>query len=108
MAFFWYIFCVDHFFDFATKKKKALKKPGDFFVVLFNDNYTPMDFVVDVLVVIFHKNSAEATQLMLEIHNKGKGAAGRYTEDIALTKRREVLCLAAQNGFPLKCDLEKA
>ena len=63
-----------------------LKKPKMYRVIIYNDDYTTMDFVVEVLINIFHKNPAEATKIMFDVHNKGKGIVGIYTYDIALTK----------------------
>ncbi|MDR2658842.1 MAG: ATP-dependent Clp protease adaptor ClpS [Spirochaetaceae bacterium] len=93
---------------FAVKKTEKLKKPEDVKIVLLNDNYTTMDFVVDVLVLIFHKNETEAERIMMDVHRKGRGVVGTYTHDIALTKASQVHTLAEQNGFPLRCVLEPA
>ncbi|GMO54254.1 MAG: hypothetical protein Ta2G_13140 [Termitinemataceae bacterium] len=94
-------------FDFAVKKKRKLKEPNDYKVVLYNDNFTTMDFVVDVLVDIFNKSTEKAEAIMLDIHKNGRGIAGIYTKDIALTKAKEVILMARQNEFPLKCTIEK-
>jgi ATP-dependent Clp protease adaptor protein ClpS len=75
-------------------------------VLLLNDDYTPMEFVVWVLRVIFHKESAEATRLMLDVHNKGKGLCGVFTYDVARSKATQVETLAAKHEYPLKCRLE--
>jgi len=77
-------------------------------VILHNDHYTTMDFVVTVLMKIFHKPAAEATKIMLDVHKKGKGICGVYTYDIALTKVRQVEKMAKENEFPLKCSTEEA
>jgi ATP-dependent Clp protease adaptor protein ClpS len=92
--------------DFAVNKAEKLKKPEDINVVLLNDTYTSMDFVVDILVLIFHKNEAEAERIMMDVHRKGRGVAGAYSPDIARTKVSQVHSLAEQNGFPLRCVLE--
>ncbi len=76
-------------------------------VIIHNDDYTPMDFVVDVLVEIFRKNSAEATQLMLRIHKKGKAVGGVYTFEIAETKVQQVHSLAEQSEYPLRASMEE-
>jgi ATP-dependent Clp protease adaptor protein ClpS len=94
--------------DFAVRKKEKLKEPEDYKVLLLNDNYTSMDFVVDVLVIIFRKNEAEAERIMMDIHRKGKAIVGTYTYDIAQTKSAQVHSLAAQNNFPLCCIVERA
>jgi ATP-dependent Clp protease adaptor protein ClpS len=92
--------------DFAVKRAEKLKGPEDFNVVILNDNYTSMDFVVDVLVLVFHKNENEAERIMMDVHRKGRGVVGTYTLDIALTKTAQVHSLAEQNNFPLRCVLE--
>jgi len=83
------------------------KKPSLYRVVLLNDDYTPMDFVVHILESVFHKSTLEATQIMLNVHKKGSGLAGVYTREIAETKVYAVLELAHKNKFPLKCIMEK-
>ncbi|MDR2468275.1 MAG: ATP-dependent Clp protease adapter ClpS [Spirochaetaceae bacterium] len=93
---------------FAERQKDKLKKPQDYKVVLLNDDWTSMDFVVDILKIIFHKNDQEAERTMLEVHRNGRGVAGVYTFDIARTKAEQVHCLAAKKNFPLKCVLELA
>ncbi len=84
-----------------------IKPPDMYRVILLNDDYTPMDFVVDMLRVVFHKNPAEATKIMLQVHRKGKGVAGVYVHDIAATKIRQVQQLARNEEYPLKCTMEK-
>lgn len=83
------------------------KKPSLYKVVLLNDDYTPMDFVVHVLESVFHKSTIEATQIMLNVHRKGSGLAGVYTREIAETKVNTVQELARKSKFPLKCIMEK-
>jgi ATP-dependent Clp protease adaptor protein ClpS len=95
-------------YEYAVRKKVKLKEPSDFKVILLNDDYTAMEFVVEVIVVVFHKNTDEAEALMLDVHNKGRAVVGVYTRDIAETKIVEVSRLAAENNFPLKCIMEKA
>jgi ATP-dependent Clp protease adaptor protein ClpS len=75
-------------------------------VVLLNDDYTTMDFVVAVLELVFHKPALEAEKIMLDVHKNGRGVAGLYTEDIARTKASQVHTLAAQKQFPLACVVE--
>ena len=89
------------------KKEEKLKEPRDYAVILLNDDYTTRDFVVEILKLIFHKNHEEATKIMLNVHRRGRGAAGVYTWDIALTKINQVHDLAQQNEFPLRCVLEE-
>jgi len=76
-------------------------------VVMLNDDFTPMDFVVYLLKTFFHKNHNEANKIMLEIHNKGSGICGIFTYDIAETKILKVVNTSRNNGFPLLCTLEK-
>ena len=91
-----------------SKKDEKLKEPKDFAVILLNDDYTTRDFVVEILKLIFHKNHEEATRIMLNVHRRGRGAAGVYTWDIALTEVNQVHDLARQYEFPLRCVLEEA
>ena len=90
------------------KTGQELKSPEMYKVILHNDHYTPMDFVVNVLRDIFHKNPVEATKIMFEVHKKGHGLAGVYIFDIAATKLRQVDQLAKFEEYPLKCTMEKA
>ncbi|MDR2536200.1 MAG: ATP-dependent Clp protease adaptor ClpS [Treponema sp.] len=91
---------------FTTRKKEKLKEPEEFRVILLNDNYTTMDFVVQVLTAVFHKNQEEAEQIMLDVHQKGLAAVGQYSWDIAQTKVNQVHALARQHEFPLRCIIE--
>jgi ATP-dependent Clp protease adaptor protein ClpS len=92
---------------FVSKKERKLSEPDDFRVILLNDHYTTMDFVVEILISIFHKDEMEANQIMLDVHRKGKGIVGVYTWDIAQTKTAQVHVLARQREFPLRCIIEK-
>jgi ATP-dependent Clp protease adaptor protein ClpS len=85
-----------------------LKKPPLFQVVLLNDDYTPMEFVVDVLQRIFGMDRSKATRVMLEVHTKGKGVCGVYTFEIAETKVAQVTAYARQHQHPLLCTMEEA
>jgi len=89
--------------DFALE----LEEPRMFKVLLHNDDYTSMDFVVDVLTRIFHKSHAEAEQIMLQIHEKDKAVCGVYSFEIAQTKAEQVKQLAKQNEFPLLATIEE-
>jgi len=89
------------------KKEEKLEEPGNYTVVLLNDDYTTRDFVVEVLKMIFHKNHEEATRIMLSVHRRGRGSVGIYTLDIAMTKVSQVHDIAQQNEFPLRCVVEK-
>ena len=88
----------------ATPK---LRKPRLFKVVLINDDYTPMEFVVSVLQGIFRLPHEQAVQIMLKVHTEGKGICGVFTAEIAETRVREVLNLARENEHPLQCTMEK-
>jgi ATP-dependent Clp protease adaptor protein ClpS len=90
----------------AEKNREKLKEPEDLRVVLLNDNYTTMEFVVEILITIFHKSESEANRIMLDVHRKGKGLVGMYSWDIAQTKISEVHAMARKNDFPLKCIVE--
>ncbi len=85
-----------------------LEEPKMFKVFLHNDDYTSMDFVVEVLMGIFHKTHAQAEQIMLQIHEKNKAVCGVYTFEIAQTKVEQVKQLAKQNEFPLLATIEDA
>ncbi len=89
------------------KTKVAIKKPSLYRVVMLNDDYTPMDFVVHILQTYFHKTIAEATDIMLHIHNKGSAICGIYTFEVAETKAEQVRQAVARNQHPLKCTIEK-
>lgn len=88
--------------------RDEVDRPPKYHVFLLNDDYTPMDFVVDVLCRFFNKSSEEATEIMLTIHYKGKALCGTYTAEIAETKVEIVNRFALNNEHPLKCVLEKA
>jgi ATP-dependent Clp protease adaptor protein ClpS len=91
-----------------TRSDEEVKEPKEYMVLLLNDDYTTMEFVVTVIMTVFHKPLPEATKIMLDVHKKGKGTVGIYSYDIAVTKINQVHLLARQNGFPLKCTMEKA
>jgi ATP-dependent Clp protease adaptor protein ClpS len=86
---------------------QEIKEPCRYKVLLLNDDYTTMDFVVMVLMVVFRKPLQEAQQIMLNVHRKGKGLCGIYPFEIAETKARQVENMAEQHKFPLRCDLEE-
>ena len=85
----------------------ALKHPKKYKVFILNDDYTSMDFVVDVLMSIFHRTYEQAEQIMLDIHKKERGLCGVYTHEIAETKVMQVRRKAKDNGFPLKAIMEE-
>lgn len=90
----------------ATRTKRRVARPERFQVVLYNDDYTPMEFVVDVLERLFGKGPSEATALMLQIHRAGKGVAGVFVLEVAETKVTEVHREAEARGYPLRAGLE--
>ncbi|GHV86607.1 ATP-dependent Clp protease adapter protein ClpS [Spirochaetia bacterium] len=94
--------------ELLHKRREKLKEPEDYRVILLNDNYTTMEFVVEVLMIVFHKKEEDATRIMLDVHQKGKGIVGVYPFDIAHTKAGQVHVLAKEYEFPLKCIVEKA
>jgi len=89
-----------------SKTRDKFKEPEQYKVVLLNDHFTTMDFVVDVLIEIFHKSIEDASKIMLDVHNKGRGVVGVYTWDIAVTKSEQVHAAAKANEFPLLCVVE--
>jgi ATP-dependent Clp protease adaptor protein ClpS len=90
-----------------TKQQTKTKKPSLYKCILLNDDYTPMEFVVEILKHVFHKPQAEATRIMLHVHQNGMGVAGVYPYEIAETKIRTVEELARESQLPLKCVMEK-
>ena len=94
--------------DQSLKTEKKVDEPKMYRVVLHNDHYTTMDFVVEILVSIFHMPTARAVQVMLDVHKKGMGVCGVYTFDIAVTKVSQVHQMARAREFPLKCSYEEA
>ena len=91
----------------TSKNQDILQEPPRYKVLLHNDDYTTMDFVVMILQIVFHKNTEEATRIMLNVHHQGIGIAGIYTREIAETKVAIVHQMAKQHQFPLRCSLEK-
>ena len=90
-----------------TRTKPKVKKPNLYRVLLLNDDYTPMEFVVHVLERFFQKNREDAARIMLHVHNHGVGECGVYTYEVAETKVTQVLDFAKQNQHPLQCVMEK-
>ena len=97
-----------HQVGIATKTRAKPKKPSQFKVLLLNDDYTPMEFVVVVLKRFFQMDMDQATRVMLHVHQKGVGVCGVFTYEIAETKVNQVMDFASQNQHPLQCTLEKA
>ncbi len=90
-----------------TRPKEKIKKPSLYKVVLLNDDFTPMDFVILVIKKFFSKTEGQATQIMLDVHKKGAGICGVYSFEIAETKVHMVNSFSKNNKHPLKCDLER-
>ena len=96
-------------YDLAVEEARPkLTQPSLFRVVLINDDYTPMEFVVDILETIFGMERTRATQVMLEVHTKGKGICGVFNFEIAETKVAQVMGLAQQHQHPLLCEMEES
>ncbi|MBP2031896.1 ATP-dependent Clp protease adaptor protein ClpS [Clostridium algifaecis] len=89
------------------ENKLEVKKPKLYKVVIYNDDYTTMDFVVEILMKIFRKEELEATKIMYDVHRKGIGVAGVYPYDIAATKMIQATGMAKNSGFPLKFSMEE-
>ncbi len=89
------------------ESRHEVKKPEMYKVLLHNDHYSTMDFVVEVLMKVFHLPAAKSTQIMLDVHKRGFGVCGTYTHDIAVTKVDEVHRMAQEQSFPLRCSYEK-
>jgi len=90
-----------------VKAKPKTKKPAMYKVLMLNDDYTPMEFVVHILERFFSKNRQEATRIMLHVHRRGVGICGVYTYEVAETKVTQVMDFARQHQHPLQCTLEK-
>ena len=91
----------------VVKARPKTKKPSLYKVLMLNDDYTPMEFVVHVLERYFNKSTEEATRIMLHVHQKGVGVCGVFTYEVAETKVTQVMDLARKNQHPLQCTLEK-
>ncbi len=89
------------------EERHKIKVPRLYRVILHNDDYTPMDFVVEILVEIFKKDEITATKIMLDVHNRGKGVCGVYTFEIAETKVSQVRRIAEQYEYPLQASMEE-
>lgn len=90
--------------DFETE----IQEPEEYKVIFLNDDYTTMDFVVAMLVTVFHKSEAEAVEIMTRVHKTGSGTVGIYSYDIAVTKAKIVMETARKNQFPLRVEVEVA
>jgi ATP-dependent Clp protease adaptor protein ClpS len=90
-----------------TDAKDDVREPPMYKVLLHNDDYTTMEFVVEILMLVFNKTPEEAVRIMLNVHHKGVGICGVYTFEVSETKVNTVHSIARENGFPLKCSMEK-
>lgn len=93
--------------DLATKTRVKTRKPSMYRVLLLNDDYTPMEFVVHILEQYFNKSPEQAMRIMLHVHQKGVGVCGVYTYEVAETKVAQVMDLARRHEHPLQCTMEK-
>ena len=93
--------------DEEVESLLALDEPTLYKVLLHNDDYTSMDFVIEILMNVFHKNLAQAEQIMIQVHKEGKGTCGIFTYEIAETKVHQVKTLAKSSGFPLLATIEE-
>ncbi|MFP4551896.1 MAG: ATP-dependent Clp protease adapter ClpS [Spirochaetales bacterium] len=94
--------------DVREREDTKVQEPEMYRVVLHNDDYTTMDFVIEVIVKVFNKGIVTAMKIMLDVHHKGRGEVGTYTYDIANTKVKQVREMARSREFPLKCTIERA
>jgi ATP-dependent Clp protease adaptor protein ClpS len=90
-----------------SEVRDDVREPPMYKVLLHNDDYTTMEFVVEILMLVFNKTPEEAVRIMLNVHQKGVGICGVYTFEVSETKVNTVHSLARENGFPLKCSMEK-
>ncbi len=92
--------------DVSTKERIETQEPPLYKVLLHNDDYTTMEFVIAILENVFHKSNADATRIMLNVHHEGIGVAGIFTKEVSETKISLVHELAQKNNFPLRCSME--
>lgn len=90
------------------KDKIKIKEPKKYKVVMYNDDFTPMEFVVYILVNIFKKSESDAVQIMMNVHTSGKAVVGTYSYDIAMTKADKATSLAREDGYPFRVKVEEA
>jgi ATP-dependent Clp protease adaptor protein ClpS len=93
--------------EVVSKTREKVKRPSLYKVLLHNDDFTTMEFVVEILMSVFGKSPEDATRIMLNVHKRGIGLCGVYTYEIAETKVDRVHYLAREHGFPLRCSMEK-
>ena len=93
--------------DYELDQEIKIKHPKKYKVFILNDDYTSMDFVIDILISVFHKSYEQAEKIMLEVHKKDRGLCGVYSHEIAETKVMQVLKRAKDSAFPLKAIMEE-
>lgn len=95
--------------DIALKERELykLKEPHHYVIIMYNDDFTPMDFVVQLLMMVFHKSEAEACELMMTVHKGGQAIVGRYTYDIAASKRAKAMAIAKEAGYPFRVEMKE-
>jgi len=93
--------------EIISETRDEIDEPPMYKVLLHNDDYTTMEFVVEILILVFRRSPEDAVEIMLNVHHKGVGVCGVYTYEISETKVNNVHSLAKQHGFPLKCTMEK-
>jgi len=93
--------------DYELDEKIKIKYPKKYNVYILNDDYTSMDFVISILIGVFHKTYEQAESIMLEVHKKERGLCGVYSHEIAETKVNQVITKAKESGFPLKATMEE-
>ncbi|MFO0417227.1 MAG: ATP-dependent Clp protease adapter ClpS [Pseudomonadota bacterium] len=98
----------NHQADTAVQERTRVEQPKMYRVILLNDDFTTMEFVVNILETVFFKSPAEATQIMLQVHKSGRGVAGVFSKQIAEAKIDQVHQRARAEGFPLRCHMEEA
>ncbi len=91
----------------VTRVEDQIREPSMYKVLLLNDDYTSMEFVVEILINVFHKSIEDATAVMLKVHRLGVGLCGVYTQDVAETKIEQVHAMAREKDFPLRCIMER-
>lgn len=91
-----------------TKTKVKMTRPKRYHVILLNDDFTPMEFVIQLLVEIFDRSAEDAIQVMMEVHQNGRGIANTYSHEIANMKSNEAMDISSKFGHPLKCTVEEA
>jgi len=93
--------------DVISEIRDETDEPPMYKVLLHNDDYTTMEFVIEILILVFRKSPEDSVEIMLNVHHKGVGVCGVYTYEMSETKVNNVHALASQYGFPLKCTMEK-